>query len=359
MLKRDEVIFLLGAGASVEASIPDSETMIRRIEEKVRSGQEDWSKFRDLYNYIRSAIFYAYGLNGTFGGDVPYNIERLVNVLDEIQKKERHVLYPFVGSWNHKLQDLAGSDLGVIRDFRGAIIRILRNEWMMLSRDEQADYYSGLLRFQKEYQHPLRVFSLNYDLCVEKSCGLNRVQRGFADRKWDWRLFDETLDDPLPIFLYKLHGSIDWRFDDQLGVTYVDSSSIIKDDSLALIFGTMYKLKSVDPFLYLAFELRRWTLDSVRIIVCVGYSFNDEHINGILKQSLRQRKECLIVAVVGESRKSDVPGTTAFIAQRLESNEAQIKVIPQNAKLFLTSTLSIGYLEGLIPSESEDFIELS
>ena len=54
-------------------------------------------------------FFFADGLEGIFDEKVPFNIERLVNVLEELQKKERHALYPFVGAWNPKLQELAGT----------------------------------------------------------------------------------------------------------------------------------------------------------------------------------------------------------------------------------------------------------
>ena len=103
VFKRNEIILLLGAGASVEAGIPHSNDMVRRIEDAVSGEDPNWSCYQSLYRYIRSSVFYADGLEGVFGDAVPFNIERLVNVLDELQKKERHTLYPFVGAWNPKL----------------------------------------------------------------------------------------------------------------------------------------------------------------------------------------------------------------------------------------------------------------
>ena len=158
--KRNEVILLLGAGASVEADIPDSNHMVQEIDTLVSGDDHNWSQFRALYRYIRSSIFFADGLEGVFGEDVPFNIERLVNVLDELWKKERHTLYPFVGAWNPKLIDVAGSEFESVRNFRSAIIEVLRNRWIVLPERERASYYSGLLRFQKEFEHPLRVFFL-------------------------------------------------------------------------------------------------------------------------------------------------------------------------------------------------------
>ena len=348
LFKQDEIILLLGAGASVEAGIPDSRKMIDEIGTLVETKPE-WSKFKEIYRYIRSSIFFADGLEGIFGPHVHFNIERLVNVLEELQKKERHALYPFVGSWNPKLQEVAGDGFRNVRDFRNAIVQILRNEWVALREIEEAGYYTALLRFQQEYEFPLRVFSLNYDLCVEQTCGNTRVQRGFTERTWDWRMFDETSEEPPPLLLYKLHGSLDWYFRDGQ-VQYSDSPSVIRDNEIALIFGTSYKLTYLDPFLFCMYELRRWTLDAARIIVCVGYGFSDEHINGILGQALRQNSDRRLLAVTGPG---DRRAVKELIVERLHVRETQVLVRTTKASEFLKNDLTIASLARLFPIDSD------
>ena len=358
VFKRNEIILLLGAGASVEAGIPHSNDMVRGIEDAVSGKDPNWSRYQSLYRYIRSSVFYADGLEGVFGDAVPFNIERLVNVLDELQKKERHTLYPFVGAWNPKLQDLAGAEFEHVHSFRNEIINILRNKWVVLPKRETADYYSGLLRFQGEYEYPLRVFSLNYDLCVEEICGRKNVQTGFSERDWDWRLFDETSDDPAALQLYKLHGSTDWYFTKDGRVSYSDSTSSIENDEIALIFGTSYKLQYVDPFLFLAYELRRWTLDIARVIVCVGYGFNDDHINGILQQSLRQNQERKLLAVIGPGGEATAIDREKRISELLKAEKDQVKAQECGAEEFLDRGLTIASLSKLFPSETDLIPEL-
>lgn len=357
LFKHNEIVLLLGAGASVEAGIPDSNNMVSEIEQAVSNEDSSWWKFRDLYRYIRSSVFYADGLKGVFNENVPFNIERLVNVLDELHKKERHTLYPFVGAWNPKLVDLAGREFEYVHEFRDSIISILRNQWVALPVREKANYYDGLLRFQQEFEYPLRVFSLNYDLCIEQICGLQKVQRGFINREWDWRLFDDTSDDPLPLLLYKLHGSMDWYFKEDGKVTYSDSTSSIQNEDIALIFGTSYKLQYIDPFLFFVYELRRWTLDVARIIVCVGYGFNDEHINGILQQSLRQNRDRKLLAITSPNA-NEGDQLKNQITQLLNAECNQIEIRSCGAKEFFENKLSISYLAGLFPPETEIFSEL-
>ena len=350
--KHDELVVLLGAGASVEAGIPDSNEMVRRVEHETSRGA--WKEYLGLYRYLRSSVFYADGLEGITGSNVPFNIERLVNVLDELRKKERHTLYPFVGAWNPKLQDVAGAGFECVHELRKQIVSLLLGQWVALAKSETADYYRGLLRFQEEFGHALRVFSLNYDLCVEKSCGYGTVQRGFARRVWDWRLFDEGSNEETRIFLYKLHGSLDWSFAEDGTVSYSDSPSSIEDERVALIFGTSYKLQYVDPFLFLAYQLRRWTLDAARLVVAIGYGFMDEHINGILGQALRQDANRRLLAVVAPD--ADVGETTEFIANQLDAKGKQVTVAACGARCFLEERLSVKELAGLFPEE-EDLIE--
>ena len=332
--------------------------MVRRIEKLVVKNNE-WREFKHLFFYIRSAIYFADGLRGLFGDEVVFNIERVVDVLEELGKKEGHALYPFVGAWHQKLLDVAGPEFEKVKRFRRRIVDVLRTEWVDLPRNEEAGYYSGLLRFQEEYQHALRVFSLNYDLCVEKACGLQRVQRGFAEKTWDWRQFEETSEDPLPILLYKLHGSIDWYREEGGRVKYYDSTSSISAENVALIFGRSYKLQYIDPFLFLMYELRRWTLDSSRVMVCVGYGFGDEHINGILRQALRQNGSRRLLAVVGPGGEERERGAREWICRQLDVGRAQVIAKASGAKEFLSEGLTVEALAELFPLEEDLIGELA
>ena len=351
--QHDELVFLLGAGASVDAGIPDSNEMVRRIEHEISNGQ--WNEFLELYRYLRSSVVYADGLEGMVGSDVRFDIERLVNVLDELQKKERHTLYPFVGAWNPKLQELAGMQFERIRTLRSLIIGVLRDKWVQIEKREDAEYYRGLLRFQNQFGFPLRVFSLNYDLCLETVCGHDSIQRGFDGRNWDWRSYEGELNEDRLIFLYKLHGSVDWCFTNEGIVSYSDSSSTIPHDQVAMIFGTSYKLQYIDPFLFLAYELRRWTLEAARLIVTVGYGFMDEHINGILGQSLHQDSERKLLVVVEQKGEEESSLTQKFIIKQLGIQDNQVVVWACGARRFFEEKLSLAGLASLFPTEENLF----
>jgi len=292
-MNNGEVLFLLGAGASCDANIPVSSKMLRELEVYLDDVvvENKWREFKNLYYCIKSGIQYGIGISNKL---TEINIESIINTIDELLKSYEHPIYPFVGSWVPRLTELAGKEFSNINSFRSLIIDQLK-KWMEIHHIELCDYYSGLLNFQKEYEFPLSIFSLNYDLCLEKQCINNGIEfnRGFNNHIWSYKNFDRHDDSVAPINLYKIHGSIDWEIKENL-VTERDGSI----DNLAIIFGTSYKLQYIDPFLFLFYEFRRQSLESyTKYIVCIGYSFNDEHINGIIKQALIKDNSKTLISI--------------------------------------------------------------
>jgi len=370
IFKKDDVIVLLGAGASVDADIPHSATMVQRIEEAVKP-RAQWSEFGPQYNYVRSAIYFVEGIRGRFDSEVSYNIERVVEVLDELGRRMDHPLYPFVGAWNPRLIQVAGSGFEKVDKFKERIVERLRRDWIEIQNYDKARYYEGLFKFQHELNHPLRVFSLNYDLCVEKisqTVASELPERGFDDQRlWKYQLFEGIDGRPRRIFLYKLHGSIDWQIDPNTGrLTFSDSTSKVKPEEAALIFGTSYKLQYVDPFLFLVYELRRWSLDA-KLLLVIGYGFGDDHINGILGQAMRNRedKRLVVVAPVSSGNSSTQKEKEESRDQRkswiglklgmTEQDFSRIQIVDSTAKSFFESGLHLDEMAKLFPTEELSF----
>jgi SIR2-like domain len=366
--KKDEVIVILGAGASVDAGIPHSAAIVEQIQKALKA---EWSEFKDLYNYVRSAIFYADGIQGTFDTHVPYNIERLVVALDELARREEHPIYPFIGAWNPRLTQVAGDNFGRVFQFRKKILEKLRHEWIEIRNYEAAAYFKGLINFQKEINYPLRVFTLNYDLCVEKAyqCEYNEFpERGFdKSRIWSHELLDDATLGEKSLYLYKLHGSIDWTRDPATKkLTYSDSTSTIRVDEGELIFGLTYKLQYIDPFLFLVYQLRRFSLDA-KLLLTIGYGFGDEHINGILAQALRGAPQKRLVAVtsfgdVNESQQSDLElRFREFVSKQLDlgSDDLRLVIRVSRAKAFLADKLTLAEMSEHFPPEETIFEELN
>ena len=363
---KDEVLVLLGAGASVDAVIPHSAEMVRQIEAALEG---DWKHYKELYNYVRSAFFYADGIRGTYANDVSYNIERLVMSLDELSRREEHPLYPFVGAWNPRLLQVAGSNFEHVSPFRTKILEKLRHEWIEILNYGRARYFRGLINFQKELNYSLRVFTLNYDLCVERTYQAEYgelPERGFdkENRFWSHELLEDADPGDKNFYLYKLHGSIDWVRDPNSGkLTFSDSTSKIKIDDGQIIFGLTYKLQYVDPFLFLVYQLRRLSLEA-KLILVIGYGFADEHINGSLRQALRGNPDKRLIAVTWlGGTKSDADKQRDFehfILKQLDLADTDGKVVVRiaTAKKFLGEELSLATVSKYFPEKESLFQEI-
>ncbi|WP_158920954.1 SIR2 family protein [Acidisphaera sp. S103] len=364
--KKDEVLVLLGAGASVDAGIPHSADMVSQIEAAL---ENEWAEFKHLYNYVRSAIFYAEGIAGRYAKDVNYNIERLVQSLDELARREDHPLYPFVGAWNPRLLQVAGPSFENIQPFRTKVLEKLRRDWLEIRNYESARYFEGLFRFQKDLNFPLRVFTLNYDMCVERTYDAfyrELPERGFdkVTRLWSHELLEESAPDEKNFYLYKLHGSVDWVKADDEKLTFSDSTANIKVDDGQIIFGVIYKLQYVDPFLFLMYQLRRQSL-AARLLLVIGYGFADEHVNAILSQALRRSPGKRLLAVTWSSgQETEEVKRLSFesvIKKQLNLTDEDGKIVVRiaRAKTFLGEQLSLSAVADLFPEEEQLFEDVT
>jgi hypothetical protein len=339
-MREGDLIILLGAGCSVEAGIPASSKMVTYVEELLQENPK-WKSHLGLYQCIKASLIGADVMKGK-----PYtqpDIERIVNTLSELEKNTDCTLYPFISGWHQRVCELAGRDFENIKTFRDLIVKQLR-DWIAINSYAGADYYDGFYRLRNELKFALRIFSLNYDLCLEHYARDRPLEIGFDKTEtWDFRRFEAREEVSPHIYLYKLHGSITWYREQQGNILKLAASPHPDPD---LIFGTDYKMQYIDPYLFYAYELRRYSLES-KIILTVGYSFRDEHINGIIMQALRRNPHRILVAVS--------PDATQSIKQ-LGHNGPQYRPVDQKAAEFLSGITSSG-LEDLagIPREETPF----
>lgn len=336
-IKGEHILFLLGAGASVDAGIPISNQMVTNIEELIVSN-EDWKQYKDLYFYLKSSINYSDGILGKF--NEPFNVERLLIVISEIEKRESNIMYPFIGTWNIRLLDLAGNNFENIRKFH-KLIRKQLNEWVGLRSYDNANYYQSFSSLSTDVANLMKVFTLNYDLCFEKIVGKDKtIELGFTKETNEWHQSNFENIEGKHYNLYKLHGSIDW---------YLSEEKLHKSQKIEsepeLIFGIQHKMTSVDPYFYYSSVLRGSCFNEAKIIVVIGYSYADDYVNVILSQALNSRSELRIINVAPLFGK-DEQKEKDFIIQRLNlKNQNQLINIDSKAKEFLTNTMNKDFFE--------------
>jgi hypothetical protein len=172
---------------------------------------------------------------------------------------------------------------------------------LLLSRTVKPDYLAKLADFIPA-QGRLKVFSLNYDCCLEDACESQRINiaTGFdpTTHRWNPSLFLV----PTPgINLYKLHSSLRWlraRDKRQNSVkTHIPTflvelkagqylpSEFEVGRTPELILGPGNKMQPDDPFITLFYEFHR-SLEQARACVVIGYGYEDPHINTVLDHAL-------------------------------------------------------------------------
>jgi len=154
-------------------------------------------------------------------------------------------------------------------------------------------YFSKLANFVDLLRNRrLKVFTLNYDFCVENACtekGIN-FTTGFS---YDGGTFNSTLfETNAPgINLYKLHGSLDW-FMEMERDSFVISQRRSKfftdiDKTPQLVLGPGLKLQTDEPFITLYAEFSK-AVRTAKVCIIIGYGYRDRHINEPLGEASRQ-----------------------------------------------------------------------
>ena len=263
--------------------------------------------FKSLKEHNKSLVL------GSYGGDSA-DIEGYLNWLntgirfiDQPSKQSKQLKYKetLEKSFYSTKEFLIKS---IVRDYE-----IVDDNISKTKRNYQSFYNSIFsIRDIKNYA-PVNVYTTNYDLFNEVALESLNIQytngfRGSVNRVFDPAVFQLRLVDDENrykekwsvirkyIKLYKIHGSIDWRYDDKIG--NVVQASIL-DESLedVLIYPTINKHLETQqtPYseLFRAFTINLQKPDSTLIII--GYGFPDQHINHLISQSLSNEDFNLIV----------------------------------------------------------------
>jgi len=326
---------LLGAGASVDAGIPQTTEMTKRIVEVVASQPHAYYErsVPTALNYVVATLNARETLRGRGSFDT-VDVERVFSAIELLGNREDLDLSAFVGSWtsdilqidratdlpslagtlrtellnlNHPnerqiadtlkrfIEKTVGATSGpIFRETLAAMTRALETI-LAIDSPESVSYLRPVADFAASQPGGLMVATLNYDLAVETMCQsvgspyTTGIEAWAANGTWS---FPET-----GINLLKLHGSINWRlsFPTTSGPGFMPGRRITegedfeRGDRPAIVFGQT-KLRPDGPFIELLLEFSRG-LDQVDHLIVVGYSFRDEHVNEQIKQWVNANQE--------------------------------------------------------------------
>lgn len=149
------------------------------------------------------------------------------------------------------------------------------------------DWVRGIARIK-----PLQIFTTNYDLLIEQALEDHQVPYfdGFIGSRnpfFDILAIEEEQAPARWVRLWKLHGSINWRY---LGNGVVCRCFPVPEDADGVLIHPSelkYDQSRRMPYLAMLDRLRSFFKQPSAFFVTVGYSFADEHLNEVIIQGLR------------------------------------------------------------------------
>ena len=157
------------------------------------------------------------------------------------------------------------------------------------------------------YSMPLELFTVNYDLLLETALEQARATYfdgfvGNIEARFQTELVEaapgadrETMP-PFLIRLWKLHGSLNWKWNDDDELVRIGSP--VPEGLVAAIYPSdaKYEESRRIPFVVLQDRLRRSLNEPETLVLISGYSFGDDHLNEMLFDSALRRERSEYVA---------------------------------------------------------------
>lgn len=291
---QNEVVFFFGAGASIEAGIPDTHKFIYGKEDEGGiEGFLEWLKEENKEKELK--ILETILATFQQRNNCPIiDVELVLGTLNALNNKELYDIVYFYGQETFKFK--SKDEIEVLKKLEFDLKEFIRKK-VVVNKDK-ISYLTPLIEFQKE----INIFSVNYDTCIEMLCIKHKLKYtdGF-DLYWNPELFEKEFD----IKLYKLHGSIMWYLTDYgnyvklpIEIEKADGISLYSGEiaSPFILYPIGRKWEYTEPVGYLAGKLEKH-LKSAKLCIVVGYSFRDDDIRRIFFESAKENENLTVILV--------------------------------------------------------------
>ena len=307
----NEIVFFLGAGASVAAGVPETFGMVDSFKERISSQPGNLHALNKIVDILKR--------NDEHG---KVDIELLLETIERLDNRDKDILLKFFNITNYVLEGYVDK-----KPLKEELKDFIKESGIV--EGSKIRYLEPLLGFIAE-NRPLDVFSVNYDVCIEQFCNVYKKEYvdGF-DIGWNPKLFERT---DVDIRLFKLHGSVMWYRTDRgdyvklpIRSHNAETRLITGEKAESLILYPMRKWEYAEPLLELLIDLKR-KLEKAKFVFVIGYSFRDEHIRRIFWDSSRKNKELVVFLISPNSdeiysnrlRDYEIPGISHAFSSNFE-----------------------------------------
>ena len=344
VLDNKNLSFLLGSGCSsyeIEKKVEDSNTSnIKKEQIGIPVMAPMAKEFYGLSNFKENKEWLLSTLKiDVEGKNFEKNLEAFLSVLhslsfyhskinnkaDEEAQKINQVI--------NEADEEARKINQVIKEARNFILeKCLNEENIKNKRDNELlevykTFYKKLLTRNSTLPR-LNIFTTNYDLYSERamdSLGIHYANgfTGGISKYFNPTIFNYALAEKMDLsqskwnvidnffYLYKIHGSVNWVENDDEGKLFKiqeiqdPTFNTLKDKETVMIHPTPLKYNASlgSPYSDLFREFQKKLMQNNNILVTIGYSFSDEHINNLIFQAFTIPSFRLII--IGSEKQSE------------------------------------------------------
>lgn len=348
-LSLENVSFLMGAGTSFHLGAPTIRTIPKELKEICKKEIETYfpentdPSYEDLFNCLQAQRFLK-SKKHIRHSDIDRTIQEMQKWLFEKCNTEKTIIHP------------------------------LYAEDTNLSKNR---YFYHEMFIKKILQRPnnlkrANLFTTNYDMAFDyalDNLGVHYINgfmgvhnRCFRPEVYDYDLYypGQSVSGKVHraervIKYFKIHGSLSWistapTFSNTYGIKEIPLSDEYKSDGkheIMIYPCVSKKTYTLDlPYSELFRQFSQAISQPQSVLFCIGYSFNDEHINDIIYQALAIPSFTLIIANFSREKdsKSPISGLAALKDKRIiimEETDPEISTF----KGFVTNQLPDLYEE--------------
>lgn len=283
--------FFLGAGTSMAVGIPGLETLTKLVSNALPKEKQT------AFTKISEAV------------EENPNLEV---ILDKVR-----LCCELIGKDN--AQTYCGLGGNAAKDLERSITRGIYNEMSKPASKgfaPHARFAQWLREIERDY--PPEIFTTNYDLQLEQGLEtdpaipyfdgfIGSVNPFFVPESVEADGSRESMPNYPPrswVRLWKIHGSIGWRIGSNVLTgrrrIYRTGAPLLDEEEEVLIYPARQKYEESRKLPYMAYvdRLRRLVSLGESLLVVLGYSFRDEHLNEVIFQGLRSNVRFNVVAFV-------------------------------------------------------------
>lgn len=297
------------------------------------------------------------------GGSIPYGLPSMRGLASEITNK-LDSRYQAEDTWRNFVAELKSSDnlelalekVVVKQEIHNAIVSTV---WALIDKKDREAINTFLnkgtspaltLLLKKFVQRAgvTEIVTTNYDRLIEYAIDFSQgiVETGFSGNciKSFCRFYSGS--GKRTVNLYKVHGSIDWfrhkQNHDIMATNFMSTDNLVDAYTPMIVTpgNGKYKETHKEPFREVISEADR-ALRNAGSYLCIGYGFNDEHIQPIIIDENRNRNKPIVIVT------KEV--TTKMKELFLQSNSCNC--------LILSESPSGGSLIYYSKNECESFVE--